>query len=71
MSVPSEKVGEGAHPRGVLGVLDRASLLAMAAAVGLMLQPWWTHGLRVGFFLTAAFTLVQITVSHFTAEEEG
>jgi hypothetical protein len=48
--------------------LDRATLLAMAASVGLMLQPWWGLGLRVGFFFTAAATLAQIVVSHLGKE---
>ena len=58
-TLPEEKRG---------GTLDRATLLAMAASVGLMLQPWWGHGLRVGFFLTAAATLAQIVVSHLGKE---
>jgi len=60
------------HPGGKLGrALDRGSLLAMAASVGLMLQPWWGYGLQVGFFLTAAATLTQIVVSHLRVEGVG
>jgi hypothetical protein len=49
--------------------LDRASLCGMAVSVGVMLQPWWSSGLRVGFFLTALFTVLQIAASHVRAGE--
>ena len=44
--------------------LDFLSLIGMALGVALMLQPWWDGGFRAGFFVTLAFTLVQIGASH-------
>ena len=46
------------------GILDRSCLVVMALGVGLMLQPWWTAGFAVGFWLTLAGTLGQIVTSH-------
>jgi hypothetical protein len=40
------------------------ALLGMALGVAVMLQPWWTGGMRAGFFLTAACTIAQIVLSH-------
>ncbi len=47
---------------------DRIARLGMALGVGLMLQPWWSGGLRCGFWVTAVFTLVHIVTSHTAAE---
>jgi hypothetical protein len=44
--------------------LDRATLLGMALGVALMLQPWWPGGLRAGFFVTLASTVLQIVAGH-------
>ena len=44
--------------------VERCALLGMALGVGLMLQPWWGEGLRVGFFATLAFTALQIVAGH-------
>ena len=44
--------------------LDRLTLICMALGIGVMIQPWWQAGFRVGFFLTLAFTLAQIVTSH-------
>ena len=38
---------------------DRATLAGMAVGLGVMLQPWWSEGLRVGFFVTLVATLAQ------------
>ncbi len=43
---------------------ERWVLIAMAASVAVMLQPWWSGGLRVGFFATLVCTLAHIVVSH-------
>jgi hypothetical protein len=51
-------------PIGVAARLERASVIVMALGVALMLQPWWSGGLRVGFFVTAFGTLAQIVTSH-------
>lgn len=48
----------------MIGFLDRSCLAVMALGVGLMLQPWWTAGFAVGFWLTLAGTLGQIVTSH-------
>jgi hypothetical protein len=31
----------------------------MALGVALMIQPWWSGGMRCGFFVTLAFTIAQ------------
>ena len=51
--------------------LDRATLAAIAFGIAVMLQPWWTSGFRVGFFLTAAATVAQIVASHLQPRSEG
>ena len=48
--------------------LDRGARIGMVAGVGLMLQPWWAWGLRIGFFATAAFTVLHIVTSHMRFE---
>jgi hypothetical protein len=36
----------------------------MAFGVALMIQPWWSGGMRWGFFVTLAFTVVQSLLAH-------
>ncbi len=57
--------------RAWIARLDRLSLYGMAVSVGVMLQPWWSAGLQAGFFLTAAFTTLQIVASHLSTEGEA
>ena len=47
---------------------DRLAQVGMGAGVGLMLQPWWSEGLRTGFFTTAFFTILHIITSHMQLE---
>ncbi|MBI5363174.1 MAG: hypothetical protein HZA53_08340 [Planctomycetes bacterium] len=49
-------------------ILERAALVGMGLGVALMLQPWWSGGLRAGFFATLACTLLQIVSSHLPKE---
>ena len=58
----SERIG-GA-PRRALALLDRCSLAGIAAGVALVMQPWWQGGLRLGFFVVLAATVVQVVASH-------
>jgi hypothetical protein len=44
--------------------LEGLSLWGMALGVVTMLQPWWSGGMRAGFFLAAACTIAQIVLSH-------
>jgi len=48
----------------MISILDRACLVMMALGVGLLLQPWWSGGFAVGFWLTLAGTVGQIVTSH-------
>ena len=48
-------------------IADRATLLAMAAGLALVFQPWWTGGFRLGFFVTLGATVAQIVASHVAA----
>ena len=50
--------------------LDTAARIGMALGIALILQPWWTRGLQVGFFVTAATTLLHIFTSHLILPEE-
>jgi len=43
-------------------ITDRASLALMGVGVALMLQPWWSQGLRFGFFVTLGAIVVQVVV---------
>ena len=44
--------------------LEALSLLGMLIGVAVMLQPWWSGGMRCGFFVAAAGTVAQIVLSH-------
>jgi hypothetical protein len=48
----------------VIAKLERCALGGMALGVALMIQPWWSGGMRSGLFATIAFTLAQIVLSH-------
>ena len=48
----------------MIRALDKLAQVGMALGVGLMLQPWWTWGLRWGFFATALFAILHIVTSH-------
>jgi hypothetical protein len=48
----------------VIAKLDKLTLVGIALGIGVMVQPWWHAGFRVGFFLTLAFTIAQIVTSH-------
>jgi hypothetical protein len=52
---------------------DGATLGCMALGIAVMLQPWWSGGLRVGFFVTLGGTVAQIVASHLrpSAPESG
>lgn len=43
---------------------EKLVLTGLAAGVLVMLQPWWSGGVRVGFFATAGFTVLHIVVAH-------
>jgi hypothetical protein len=47
---------------------ETLALIGMAIGVATMLQPWWSGGMRAGFFLTLACTVGQIVVSHLPKE---
>ena len=55
-------------PRGaekrLVARLDRAALVGLGVGVAILLQPWWSEGLRVGFFFTLACTLSGIVLAH-------
>jgi hypothetical protein len=43
----------------------------MGLGVLLMLQPVWADGLKVGFFLTLASTVLEIVTGHLQPEAPG
>jgi hypothetical protein len=47
-----------------MSLRERCVLAAMALGVALMLQPWWSGGMRTGFTVAALATAAHIVVSH-------
>ncbi len=45
-------------------MLDKLSLIGMAAGVAIMLVPGWADGFRIGFFVTLGCTILQIIAGH-------
>jgi len=43
---------------------DKALLLGMGLGTLLMLQPFWSDGLKWGFFMTFAATVLEIITGH-------
>ncbi|MCK6446419.1 MAG: hypothetical protein L6Q99_08525 [Planctomycetes bacterium] len=50
---------------------DRLTLVGMAVGVAILLQPWWSGGFRVGFFVTLVSTLAQIFAAHLPARSSA
>ena len=48
---------------------DRMTLAGIGISIFITLQPWWPAGLRIGFALTAGFTVAQIVASHVRSPE--
>ena len=70
------KDATGSETEGTLGTpaivrIDRLTLVAIALGIAVTLQPWWSGGFRIGFFLTIAATLAQIVTSHLLPKEEA
>ena len=43
---------------------DKALLLGMGLGTLLMLQPLWSDGLKLGFFMTLTSTVLEIVTGH-------
>ena len=54
-----------------LRALDRATLAAIGVGLALVLQPWWSAGFRVGFFVTIAAVVAQIVTSHLVGGDDA
>ena len=52
-----------------LVVADRVLLFGMALGTWLMVQPVWAGGLKWGFFLTLASTVLEIVTGHLLSSE--
>jgi hypothetical protein len=48
--------------------VDRALFWGMGLGTAIMLQPFWTGGLRFGFFLTLGSTVLEIITGHLLPE---
>jgi hypothetical protein len=48
----------------MITICDRLAQIGMAVGIGLIFQPWWSGGLKTGFFLTLVFTILHIVTSH-------
>lgn len=44
--------------------LDKIAQVGMALGILIIFQPYWSQGLRVGFFLTLMATILHIITSH-------
>ncbi|MBN1675837.1 MAG: hypothetical protein JXR37_32635 [Kiritimatiellae bacterium] len=55
--------------RRLIRRLDILALAGMAGGIGLIIQPWWAGGFRVGFFATLLFTVLHIVTSHVNGSE--
>jgi hypothetical protein len=53
-------------------LLDWIAIAGMLLGIGMALCAWWDWALRLGFFVTLAFTVVHIVTSHIVqpAEDE-
>ena len=51
-------------------IFDRLAQIGMALGIAIIFQPWWTGGLRVGFFATLVYTILHIITSHLVVPEE-
>jgi hypothetical protein len=49
--------------------VDRALFWGMGVGVLLMLEPFWANGLKVGFFVTLACTVLEIVTGHMLPEK--
>ena len=47
-----------------LMITDSLAKIGLLVGIAIILQPWWSWGLKVGFFLTAAATVLHILTSH-------
>ena len=54
----------------MIAICDRIAQIGMAVGIVLIFQPWWTGGLKTGFFVTLVFTILHIVTSHFIVPEE-
>jgi hypothetical protein len=50
---------------------DRALLYGMGLGTLLMLQPFWDGGLKWGFFVTLACTVLEIVTGHLLPQAPG
>src|SRR5437868_5618350 len=66
----SDFVGPGEHPKG-WALADRVLLYGMGVGTLLMLQPFWDGGLKWGFFVTLASTVLEIVTGHMLPQAPG
>ncbi|MCJ8331117.1 MAG: hypothetical protein HRT89_06815 [Lentisphaeria bacterium] len=52
-------------------LLDKLTLIGMAISFILILQPFWQHGFKVGFFSIIFFTIGQIIFSHLLPKDKS
>jgi len=43
---------------------DMTARIGLGVGIFATMQPWWDNGLRYGFFLTLASTILHIVTSH-------
>ena len=55
----------------MIPLLDKIAQIGMALGIVLIFQPWWSKGLRIGFFTTLLFTILHIITSHLIAPEDA
>jgi len=55
----------------LVALADRVLLYGMGAGTLLMLQPFWDGGLKWGFFMTLASTVLEIVTGHMLPQAPG
>jgi hypothetical protein len=48
----------------MIATLNRIALAGIGLGIGMILQPWWAGGFRIGFFATIVFTVGHIVTAH-------
>jgi len=48
----------------MIRTLNRIALVGIGLGIGVILQPWWAAGFRIGFFATILFTVLHIITAH-------
>lgn len=54
----------------MIHLLDKIAQIGMWVGIVTIFQPYWTGGLKVGFFITLLATLLHIITSHLIISDD-